>query len=67
MKSVRGRVRVSADGAGVVSHAGVGLLRETAEFAGLVAGVSAALIDTYRGIPVHTPRRVFTDLAVAVR
>ena len=40
------RVQVSADGAGVVSHAGVGLLREMAEYTGLVEGVSAALIDT---------------------
>ena len=57
---------VSADGQGVVSHAGVGLLREMAEYTGLVDGVSGALIDTYRGIPVHAPGRVFTDLAVAV-
>jgi len=30
---------VSADGHGVVSHAGVGLLREMAEYTGLVDGV----------------------------
>ncbi len=64
-KRVR-RVVVSADGAGVVSHAGVGLLREMAEYTGLVAGVSEALIDTYKGVPVHAPGRVFADLAVAV-
>lgn len=57
---------VSADGAGVVSHAGVGLLREMAEYTGLVDGVSAALADTYRGSWVHAPGRVFTDLAAAV-
>ena len=57
---------VSADGAGVVSHAGVGLLREMAEESGLVDGVTAALIGTYRGVPVHAPGRVFTDLAAAV-
>lgn len=57
---------VSADGGGVVSHAGVGLLREMAEYTGLVDGVTAALIDTYRGVPFHAPGRVFTDLAVAV-
>jgi hypothetical protein len=61
-----GRVKVSADGHGVVSHAGVGLLRELAEDSGLVAGVTGALIGTYRGVPVHAPGRVFTDLAVAV-
>jgi len=64
-KRVR-RVVVSADGAGVVSHAGVGLLREMAEYTGLVDGVTAALADTYRGPWVHAPGRVFTDLAVAV-
>ena len=60
------RVRVSADGQGVVSHAGVGLLREMAEETGLVDAVSAGLLDTYRGVPGHAPGRVFTDLAVAV-
>ena len=50
----------------MVSHAGVGLLREMAEFTGLVDGVTDALIDTYMGPPVHAPGRVFTDLAVAV-
>ena len=64
-KRVR-RVKVSADGVGVVSHAGVGLLREVAEYVGLVGGVTEALIGTYKGVPVHAPGRVFTDLAVAV-
>ena len=62
----RGRVVVSADGAGVVSHAGVGLLREMAQGTGLVDGITQALIGTYRGVPVHAPGRVFTDLAAAV-
>ncbi len=57
---------VSADGQGVVSHAGVGLLREMAEYTGLVDAVTGALIDTYKGVPVHPPGRVFTDIAVAV-
>jgi len=60
------RVQVSADGVGVVSHAGVGLLREIAEYTGLVDGVNAVLADAYRGPWVHAPGRVFTDLAVAV-
>lgn len=64
-KRVR-RVVVSADGQGVASHAGVGLLREMAEYTGLVDGVTRALIGTYRGVPTHAPGRVFTDLAVAV-
>ena len=60
------RVKVSADGHGVVSHGGVGLLREMAEQTGLVDAVTGALLDTYKGVPVHAPGRVFTDLAVAV-
>lgn len=64
-KRVR-RVVVSADGAGVVSHAGVGLLREMAEFTGLSGGVTTALADTYRGSWLHAPGGVFTDLAAAV-
>jgi hypothetical protein len=62
----RRRVVVSADGQGVVSHAGVGLLREMAEFTGLTEALSDALVDTYKGVPVHPPGRVFTDLAAAV-
>jgi Transposase DDE domain group 1 len=61
-----GRARVSPDGDGVVSHAGVALLRETAEYTGLVAAVTAALADTYAGPWLHAPGRVFCDLAVAV-
>jgi hypothetical protein len=61
-----GRVRVSADGRGVVSHAGVGMLRELAEDTGLSDGVTAVLADTYDGPWVHAPGRVFTDLAVAI-
>lgn len=60
------RVRVSADGDGVVSHAGAVLLRETAEYTGLVDAVTAVLADTYRGRWLHAPGRVFADLAVAV-
>jgi hypothetical protein len=60
------RVKVSADGRGVVSHAGVGLLREMAQATGLVGAVNGALIDTYRGLPVHAPGQVFADLAVAI-
>lgn len=57
---------VTADGHGVVSHAGVGLLRELAEETGLAGGITTVLLDTYKGPPVHAPGRVFTDLAVAV-
>lgn len=61
-----GRMKVSADGQGVVSHAGVGMLRELAERTGLVAGLSAPLLGSYKGPPLHQPGQVLTDLAVAV-
>jgi hypothetical protein len=60
------RVKVSADGKGVVSHAGTALLRELAAETGLAGAVTGALLDTYRGIPVHMPGQVFSDLAVAI-
>jgi hypothetical protein len=58
------RVRLSADGAGVVSHAGVGMLREVAHLTGLIGSVTEVLADTYQGPWVHEPGRVFADLAV---
>jgi hypothetical protein len=60
------RVKVSADGHGVVSHAGVGILRELAELTGLSGQVTAALADTYRGPWVYEPGAIFADLAAAV-
>jgi hypothetical protein len=60
------RVKVSADGHGVVSHAGMGLLRELANLTGLSAQVTAALADTYKGPWVYAPGAVFADLAAAV-
>jgi len=59
-------VKVTADGTGVVSHAGVELLRELAGFTGLVGAWDAALIDTYRAVPFHFPGSVLADLAVAI-
>lgn len=68
MKSIKRSVRfeVSADGRGVVSHAGAALLRELAAEVGLVQGWTEALIDTYDGVPVHAPGQVLTDLAVTI-
>ena len=68
MKDIAGarRVKVSADGRGVVSHAGMGLLRELADLTGLSAQVTAVLADTYRGPWTHAPGAVFADLAAAV-
>ncbi len=53
----RYRVKVSADGNGVVSHSGCALLRELATETGLAGAVTGALLDTYRGFPVHLPGR----------
>ena len=64
--AVAPRVKVSADGHGVVSHAGMGLVRELADLTGLSAQVTAALADTYRGPWVYAPGDVFADLAAAV-
>ncbi|RSM44267.1 IS1380 family transposase [Amycolatopsis balhimycina DSM 5908] len=59
-------VRVSADGEGLVSRAGVALLRELTISTGLGTGWSEALLDTYDGTPVHLPGRVLADLAVMI-
>ena len=64
--AVASKVKVSADGHGVVSHAGMAMLRELADRTGLSAQVTAALADTYRGPWVYAPGEVFADLAAAV-
>jgi len=68
VKSTTGTVRpgVTADGTGIVSHAGAALLRELADESGLTAGWTQALLSTYKGTPVHLPGRVLTDLAVTL-
>ena len=68
MKSIAAgpRVKVSADGRGVVSHAGVGMLREVADLTGLSTQVTAVLADTYRGKWAYAPGSVFADLVAAV-
>ena len=60
------RPKVLADGHGVVSHAGAGLVREVADLTGLSSQVTAVLADTYRGPWTHAPGAVFADLAAAV-
>jgi hypothetical protein len=64
--AVASRVKVSADGQGVVSHAGMAMVRELADWTGLSAQVTAVLVDTYRGPWVYAPGEVFADLAAAV-
>jgi hypothetical protein len=61
-----GRVKVTADGEGLVSHAGAELLREMSEFTGLSAAWDAALLGTYKALPIHFPGRVLADMAVAI-
>jgi hypothetical protein len=57
---------VTADGAGVVSHAGTRLLADLADATTLTGELSAAL-DGVRGPrPRHDPGRVLVDLAVAI-
>jgi hypothetical protein len=61
------RVKVSADGDGLVSRAGVALLRELTVDTGLADGWSDVLLDTYKAGPiVHEPGRVLGDLAVVI-
>jgi hypothetical protein len=61
------RVKVSADGEGVVSRAGVALVRELTEETGLASGWTGCLLDTYKALPaVHLPGRVLADLAVMI-
>ena len=55
---------VTADGTGVVSHAGTALLRELAERSGLRAEYSAALEGLRRRGGGHDPGQVLVDLAV---
>jgi type VI protein secretion system component VasA len=62
----RATVKVSTDGRGVVSHAGTALVRELATETDLAGAVSGALLDTYRGLPLHLPGQVFADLAAAI-
>lgn len=64
--AVGSRVKVSADGQGVVSHAGMGMLRELADRTGLSAQVTNVLADTYRGRWVYAPGDVYADLVAAV-
>ncbi len=60
------KMKVSADGAGVASHAGCELLRELAAATGLVDAWDKSLIGTYSGLPFHFPGQVLADLAVSI-
>ena len=57
-------MEVTADGEGIVSHAGLVLLRGLADKTGLTAGLSRALASTR--VLVHDRGRVAADLACAI-
>jgi hypothetical protein len=57
-------LRVTADGTGIVSHAGVALVRALADNIGLTAGLSKALVSDR--LLVHDRGRVLADLACAI-
>ena len=57
-------LRVTADGTGIVSHAGVALVRALADNIGLTAGLSKALASDR--LLVHDRGRVLADLACAI-
>jgi Transposase DDE domain group 1 len=57
-------VEVSADGEGLVSHAGVALVVELADRVGLSEALSDALAGTRERRSAHDPGRVLRDVAV---
>jgi hypothetical protein len=59
-------VEVTADGEGLVSHAGAALLVELADRAGLTAALSEAMALTRERRSAHDPGRVLRDVAVMV-
>lgn len=64
--TTRPRIAVTADGAGVVSHAGSRLLADLADRTMLTAELSEALAGLRKPRARHDPGRVLVDLAVAV-
>jgi hypothetical protein len=57
-------VEVTADGEGLVSHAGAALLVEVADRTGLTGELSSALAPTRERRSAHDPGRVLRDVAV---
>jgi Transposase DDE domain group 1 len=57
-------VEVTADGEGLVSHAGAALLVELADRVGLTEALSDALASTRERCSAHDPGRVLRDVAV---
>jgi hypothetical protein len=63
-KAAVGTVEVTADGEGLVSHAGSVLVVELADRVGLTGGLSGALASTRQRRSAHDPGRVLRDVAV---
>jgi hypothetical protein len=59
-----GTVEVTADGEGLVSHAGAALLVELADRVGLTGALSDAMAPTRERRSAHDPGRVLRDVAV---
>jgi hypothetical protein len=64
--TTRPKITVTADGVGVVSHAGTRLLADLADVSTLTGELSTALKDVRGPRPRHDPGRVLVDLAVAI-
>ena len=58
-----GTVEVTADGEGLVSHAGVALLVELSDRVGLTGALSGVLAGTRERRSAHDPGRVLRDVA----
>ncbi len=56
-------LEVTGDGTGIVSHAGLGLVRRLADKTGLTSGLSAALPSPLGG---HDRGRVLADISCAI-
>ena len=59
-------IEVSADGAGLVSHAGTALVAQVADKVGLTQALSLRLAGLKQRRRGHDPGRVIRDLAVIV-
>ena len=60
------KITVSADGSGIVSHAGGLLLTRTLQVTGMGRGLSAGLVRWRPGRAVHDPGKIVADLVMAL-
>ena len=65
-KTLGAKVEVTADGEGLVSHAGAFLLSELADRIGLTKALSEAMAPTRERSSAHDPGVVLRDLAVSI-